>query len=250
MADNYLEKKYEEYRSGKASLGKKKITTPHKTRRVFVTDGINGIGNAIVKAFRRAGHRVAFCGNDEEAGKLMAEKTGTYFFHADRNDKEALGNCIKGLLANWGDLDIIIHNAEIGKSAPITETGVEDFETTLFANLRSVYIVSQQLALHRQSQNEANTYGRILNILPACPSSEESGNEGCAASGGGLLSLTRALAKSLARWNITVNSVTPGENAAYEEDIIRMCLYLCQEENRSINGENITIGGSLLKGIY
>lgn len=84
MADNYLEKKYEEYRSRKnagttTGYGKKKANTLHKTRRVFVTEGTGDLGRVIVKAFRRAGHRVAFGGMDEEAGKLLAEKTGTTF---------------------------------------------------------------------------------------------------------------------------------------------------------------------------
>ena len=66
MADNYLEKKYEEYKSrkeGHASrpYNSRKAASHHKTRRVFVTGGAEGIGKAIVKTFRSAGHRVAFC---------------------------------------------------------------------------------------------------------------------------------------------------------------------------------------------
>ena len=66
MADNYLEKKYEEYKSRKEGrtnhpYNGRKTTVIHKTRRVFVTGGAEGIGKAIVRAFRSAGHRVAFC---------------------------------------------------------------------------------------------------------------------------------------------------------------------------------------------
>ena len=63
MADNYLERRFEAYQAqknlGAKSIGKK--GTVQKTRRVFVTGGAGGIGKAIVKAFRSAGHRVAFC---------------------------------------------------------------------------------------------------------------------------------------------------------------------------------------------
>ena len=91
--------------------------------------------------------------------------------------------------------------------------------------------------------------------------------EGYAASKGGIYSLTHALAVSLSEWNIIVNSIAPGwiETNDYEslrledhaqhpskrvgkpEDIARACLFLCQEENDFINGENITIDGGMTK---
>ena len=95
----------------------------------------------------------------------------------------------------------------------------------------------------------------------------EPGSEGYAASKGGIYSLTHALALSLAKQHITVNSISPGwiQTQEYEllrpedhtqhpfdrvgkpEDIARMCLFLCQEENDFINGENITIDGGMTK---
>ncbi len=95
----------------------------------------------------------------------------------------------------------------------------------------------------------------------------EPGSEGYAASKGGIYSLTHALALSLAEWHITVNSISPGwiQTHDYEqlrvedhsqhpsgrvgrpEDIARMCLFLCQDENDFINGENITIDGGMTK---
>lgn len=241
MADNYLEKKYEELRSrkatgAKAGPGKKKTTGLHKTRRVFVTEGIKGIGPAIVKAFRLAGNRVAFCGTDEEAGKLIAEKTGTTFHHADAADKETFTNCIKKILQNWGDLDIIIHNATFcPRMVSVTETSVEDFDQIFYTDLRPLFIASHLLALHRRSLSEANPYGRI--ITATCHSAE-------------VQALTRSLAVSLAEWQITVNSITAEQSETKEEDVIRLCLYLCQEENKSLNGQNFIIDDGLTKGIY
>ena len=67
MADNYLENKYAEYQARKTSGTRTGHTTKtlHKTRRVFITGGAEGIGKAIVRAFRGAGHRVAFCDKNE-----------------------------------------------------------------------------------------------------------------------------------------------------------------------------------------
>ena len=95
----------------------------------------------------------------------------------------------------------------------------------------------------------------------------EPGTEAYAASKGGIYSLTHALALSLADLHITVNCISPGwiENYAYDslreedhrqhpsqrvgkpEDIARMCVFLCQEENDFINGESITIDGGMTK---
>ena len=71
MADNYLEKKYEQYQVRKTSGTRTSHNTKtlHKTRRVFITGGAEGIGKAIVRTFRGAGHRVAFCDKNEASGK-------------------------------------------------------------------------------------------------------------------------------------------------------------------------------------
>ena len=99
----------------------------------------------------------------------------------------------------------------------------------------------------------------------------EAGTEAYSASKGGIFSLTHALAVSLSKYHITVNSISPGwiENYHYDtlteadhrqhpslrvgkpDDIARMCLFLCNEKNDFINGENITIdGGMTRKMIY
>ena len=183
MADNYLEKKYEEYKSrkeGHASrpYNSRKAASHHKTRRVFVTGGAEGIGKAIVKTFRSAGHRVAFCDVGEAAGKETALQTGTSFFHVDVSDREALENCMQQIFEEWGDIDIVINNAGISCFSPITETSVEDFDRILSINLRPVFITSRRLAIHRQSQESPNPFGRIVNICSTRYLMSEPGSEG------------------------------------------------------------------------
>lgn len=269
MADNYLERRFEAYQArkntGLKSLGKK--GTVQKTRRVFVTGGAGGIGKVIVKAFRSAGHRVAFCDINEVAGKETALQTGTRFFHLDVSNKETLENCMQQLFSEWGDIDIIINNVGISCFSPITETEVEMFDHILSVNLRPVFITSRQLACHRKGLQTPSMFGRIINICSTRYLMSEAGSEGYAASKGGIYSLTHALALSLAPWHITVNSISPGwiqyENydmlraedhaqhpsgrVGKPEDIARMCLFLCHEENDFINGENMTIDGGMTK---
>ena len=100
MADNYLENKYAEYQARKTSGTRTGHTTKtlHKTRRVFITGGAEGIGKAIVRAFRGAGHRVAFCDKNETLGKETALQTGTQFHLVDVSDKTALEDCLRKII--------------------------------------------------------------------------------------------------------------------------------------------------------
>ena len=263
--------------------GKKKSTTVHPAesasctpmtsksapskRRVFITGGAEGIGKAIVEAFCLSGNQVAFCDINEIAGQETAKATGSIFHKVDVSDKDALESCMQRILSDWKDIDIIVNNVGISQFSSITETSVEDFDKILSINLRPVFITSRLLAIHRKEQSSPNPYGRIINICSTRYLMSEPGSEGYAASKGGIYSLTHALALSLSEWNITVNSIAPGWIQTHDydqlrpedhsqhpsrrvgkpEDIARMCLFLCGENNDFINGENITIDGGMTK---
>lgn len=289
MADNYIERQQEQYEARKAAwkqaqkYGKKKSTTVHPAesasctpmdskstpskRRVFITGGGEGIGKAIVEAFCLSGDLVAFCDINEIAGQETAKATGAKFHKVDVSDKDALESCMQRILSEWNDIDIIVNNVGISQFSSITETSVEDFDKILSINLRPVFITSRLLAIHRKEQSSPNPYGRIINICSTRYLMSEPGSEGYAASKGGIYSLTHALALSLSKWNITVNSIAPGWIQTHDydqlrsedhsqhpsrrvgkpEDIARMCLFLCEENNDFINGENITIDGGMTK---
>ena len=242
MADNYIERQYEQYEARKAAwekarkYGKKKTgithparteqpgqttTEPHHYKRVFVTGGANGIGKAIVEIFCKSGYRVAFCDKDGIAGKRTAEETGAIFHQVDISDKDMLEHCMQSIIEEWDDIDILINNAGISDFSPITETSIEDFDRILSINLRPVFITSRFIAIHRQSQTTSNPYGRIINICSTRYLMSESGSEGYAASKGGIYSLTHALALSLAQFHITVNSIAPGWIQPHEYDRLR-----------------------------
>ena len=263
--------------------GKKKSTTVHPTesasctpmtsksspskRRVFITGGAEGIGKAIVEAFCLSGDQVAFCDINEIAGQETAKATGSIFHKVDVSDKDALESCMQRILSEWNYIDIIVNNVGISQFSSITETSVEDFDKILSINLRPVFITSRLLAIHRKEQSSPNPYGRIINICSTRYLMSEPGSEGYATSKGGIYSLTHALALSLSEWNITVNSIAPGWVQTHDydqlrpedhsqhpsrrvgkpEDIARMCLFFCEENNDFINGENITIDGGMTK---
>ena len=93
MADNYLERKMEEHRNSGAAPKKKtpqvaghrqgEICIKFPPRRVLVTGGANGIGRAVVQAFRNADCIVDFIDSDRRNGQLTAQQTGARFIPAD-----------------------------------------------------------------------------------------------------------------------------------------------------------------------
>ena len=236
-------------------------------RRVFVTGAGHGIGRAIVEAFVEAGDKVAFCDIDTKRGEEVAQITGARFFAVDVCDKTALENTVQQLLDEWGDLDIIVNNVGIGGFEPITETSIENFERVINTNLRSAFITSRLLAIHRQKMGATNLYGRIVNICSTRYLQSETGSEAYAASKGGIWSLTHALAVSLAPYHITVNCIAPGWISVNEDEVIRpednafhlsgrvgkaediahTCLFLCDAKSDFINGQCITADGGVTK---
>ena len=120
MADNYIERQYEQYEARKAAWEKKCKQGKKKTisvklqpkdltdntiklpRKAFITGGADGIGRNIVKAFCNSQYQVAFCDKNEDLGIQTAKETGAIFYHADVSNKESLENCMHELFESGG----------------------------------------------------------------------------------------------------------------------------------------------------
>ena len=141
---------------------------------------------------------------------------------------------------------------------------MEDWKRVLDVNLTAVFELCQLAAKQFMAQESK---GKIITVASMLSFFGGYTVPAYAASKGGIYSLTHALALSLAQWHITVNSISPGwiETRDYEqlrpedhaqhpsgrvgkpEDIARLCLFICQEENDFMNGENVTIDGGMTK---
>ncbi|WP_295939936.1 SDR family oxidoreductase [uncultured Alistipes sp.] len=238
-----------------------------KDKIVFITGGAHGIGRGIVEAFRQAGAVVAFCDLNKKQAEQTARETGAVFYLADVSDAAALTGVLDAVCERFGDIDIVINNAGIGGFSPLAETSVEHFDRILAVNLRPVFITGQYMAARRNTPEGRARYGRILNIASTRWLQSEPGSEGYAASKGGIVSLTHALAISLSEYNITVNCISPGwiDNGSFgaisdrdrrqhpsgrvgvPADIARACLFLADPANDFIDGQNIVVDGGMTK---
>lgn len=238
-----------------------------KDKCVFITGGAHGIGRSIVEAFRKTGARVAFCDLDRTQGEAAARDTGAAFYPADVADAAALRGVFDAVCERFGEIGILVNNAGISEFSPLADTAAEQFDRILAVNLRPVFVTAQHMAARRNTPAGKRVYGRIINIASTRWLQSEPGSEAYAASKGGIVALTHALAVSFSEYNVTVNCISPGwiDNGNFGElterdrrqhpsgrvgvpgDIARACLFLADPANDFIDGQNLVIDGGMTK---
>ncbi len=234
-------------------------------RSLFITGGAHGIGEAIARLFIERGASVAIFDIDQQRTTALAKECGVLPYVGDAADAKSLELALEGAHEEMGGIDIIVNCVGVSRFKPLTEISIEEFDNIIDVNLRSAFVTSRWMAIKRKAEKER--YGRIINMSSTRHLQSEPHSEAYAASKGGIVSLTHALALSLAEYNITVNCISPGwidsasdksitaadhaqhpsRRVGVPDDIARMVLFLAAEENDFINGENITVDGGMTK---
>lgn len=248
-------------------------------RVVIVTGGAQGIGKGISLAFAKAGARVAVLDHDVQAlaeQELALQEIGaaSLCLCTDVADETAIAGAVTVIRDAWGRIDVLVNNAGIGDNRPLRERPTEAWDHVLAVNLRAPYLLTKycEAALRLASP------GVIINIASTRALMSEADTEPYAASKGGLLALTHALAVSLGP-DVRVNAISPGwievadwKKAAARQtphhrpedlaqhpvgrvgtphDIASACLFLASPEAGFITGAHFVIdGGMSIKMIY
>jgi NAD(P)-dependent dehydrogenase (short-subunit alcohol dehydrogenase family) len=231
---------------------------------VMVTGGAHGIGNEVAKTFLNQGCKVLITDIDETAGVNFAESSpDAFFIKADMSKANEILNVFSFIDTHWKTLDVLINNVGISIFKPLLELSVEEWDKVVNTNLRSAFICAQEFS----RRHSDGTYGRIINMASTRHLMSEPNGEAYAASKGGLVSLTHALAVSMQNRGMTVNCISPGwiHNGKPEEltetdkaqhlakrvgvagDIANLCLFLCQPGNDFITGQNFYVDGGMTK---
>jgi NAD(P)-dependent dehydrogenase (short-subunit alcohol dehydrogenase family) len=239
-----------------------------KDKVVLITGGAKGIGKEIAKAYAKEGARVIIADLDYEAGikaeeHYSAQGLDVVFYAIDLKKPDLIVTMFGFIMNKYGKIDILINNAGLSRFKSIYETTIEEWDEILNVNLRAIFVASKEFAIHMRNKGG----GRIVNISSTRYLMSEPGSEAYAASKGGIVSLTHALALSLSKDKITVNCISPGwiETRDYDglreidhkqhpsmrvgrpEDIANACLFLTSNHNDFINGQNIIIDGGMTK---
>jgi NAD(P)-dependent dehydrogenase (short-subunit alcohol dehydrogenase family) len=174
-----------------------------QNRIVLITGVSGGIGHATAKLFADNGWVVI--GVDRKEKDLKFPQNGLYI-QADISEKKDIETIYAKVSQFTSVLHAIINNAAVQISKPLIETSVEEWDMVMASNLRSTFIgVKLGHALLK-----AGGQGAIVNVSSVHAIATSVNISAYAASKGGLLALTRAMAIEFAPDNIRVNAVLPG----------------------------------------
>jgi acetoacetyl-CoA reductase len=176
-------------------------------RVAVVTGGTRGIGEAISKALKAAGYKVAasYAGNDEAANKFKAA-TGINVYKWDVSNYDACVAGLKQVEADLGPVEVLVNNAGITKDAPFHRMTPDQWYAVINTNLNSLFNMSRPL----WEGMRARKFGRIINISSINGQKGQFGQANYSASKAGDIGFTKALALEGARAGITVNAICPG----------------------------------------
>ncbi len=248
-----------------------------KAKRVIVTGGTSGFGEAIVKAFAAEGADVHFCGLiDAEGERVMADAKGlegsVHYHHADVREESSVSAFIHAATDVGELLDIAVNNAGISHTAArFADQDIAMVEDVLRTNVMGIWFAMR----HEIPVMLKRGHGAIVNTASIL---SRSGAEWMAAYGTSkhaVVGLTKSAALDYADHGIRINAVSPGpmltpmfERAladiggdmskfagglpkggpADPNDVAKTVLYLASEEAAYMNGANVIVDGGTSSG--
>ncbi len=178
----------------------------------LVTGASRGIGRAIAIELASQGSNVAINFKSRQDLALealwMIEEAGgrASVFRADVSDPDECSGLVERVVEEFGTIDILINNAGIWRASLVEDVEPKILEDILSTNLKSqFYLAARVVPFMKRSK-----WGRIVNISSVIGVTGFPGDTVYAASKAAAFGFTKALAKELVRWNITVNAVVPG----------------------------------------
>ena len=176
-------------------------------RTALVTGGTRGIGEAISRALKDAGYKVAanYAGNDE-AAKSFSDETGIPVFKWSVADYQACVDGIAEVEAVIGPIDVLVNNAGITRDAMFHRMTPEQWTEVINTNLNGVFNMTHPVWNGMRDRK----FGRVINISSINGQKGQAGQANYSAAKAGDLGITKALAQEGARAGITVNAICPG----------------------------------------
>jgi 2-hydroxycyclohexanecarboxyl-CoA dehydrogenase len=238
-----------------------------RDKTVLVTGGGGAIGGAICRRFAEEGAKVLVADKDEGSASKVAQSIHAQPLVFDISDYAAA----KRAVASYGEIHVLVNNAGWDRFQNFLDTDPAEWEQLIAANLRGPlnmhHLVLPQMA--------ARGAGRVVNISSDAARVGSSGESVYSACKGGILALTKTLARELARKGVTVNAVCPGptdtpilrgflgegeagqkvydalvraipqKRIGQPEDVPGIVAFLASDEAAYITGQVISVSGGL-----
>ncbi|MCD6413947.1 MAG: 3-oxoacyl-[acyl-carrier-protein] reductase [Elusimicrobia bacterium] len=235
-----------------------------------VTGGAQGIGFAISEKLASEGALVVIADIVSENAKnavASLEEKGyqSDFIVVDVSQTAEVQEKFKEVLDKYGHIDILINNAGITADRLLMRMNEDDWDKVLGINLKSVFNCAKAV-----SRAMLKTGGVIVNVASIIGQIGNAGQANYSASKGGVIALTKTLAKELAPKNVRVNAVAPGfiktamtdklsdevknqmlsaiplKRFGSPEDVANLVAFLCSNESAYITGQVIRVAGGMV----
>jgi 3-oxoacyl-[acyl-carrier protein] reductase len=167
----------------------------------LVTGGARGIGAAIGRKLMSEGHIVISC----DRSPSEANDSATENLEVDIANIDEFQEAVNATAATWGRLDVLVNNAGISRHQELDQVGESDWDEVMAINLKAPFFGVQAAAEHLRKSGR----GRVINIASELLHLGSPTLPHYTAAKGGLLALTRSLARALAP-EVLVNAVVPG----------------------------------------
>ena len=256
-----------------------------KDKIALITGASAGIGRAISIIFSQEGANVIINYNNNEKGasetlNIIEKKTynkKSFYCKADVSNSFEVKEMVNKSIEKFGKIDILVNNsginqARIDTSDNIIELSEKEWDRVIDVNLKGIFLTSKYVLPHMIKQNS----GSIINISSILGTSGWFNSASYCASKGGIITLTKEMAIDYGKYNIRVNSISPGftQTAMYDytlshntidseatvkfinslsvlnrtgkpEEIAQAALFLASSESSFITGINLLVDGGL-----
>jgi len=242
-----------------------------KGKAALVTGSARGIGKEIAAKFAKAGADVCVSDIDlataQDTAKEISAEYGVKAIAIAANvaNEEEVNELVKKFLEEFGKIDILVNNAGITKDGLVIDMKESDWDAVLDINLKSAFLCTKAAT---RPMLKARS-GRIINIASISGQIGLPGQANYSASKAGMIGLTKAVAKEVAKRGVTVNAIAPGfirtamtdklspevvkgyEDAipmkvlGLPEDIANSSLFLASDLASYVTGQVIAVNGGL-----
>ena len=242
-----------------------------KDKVAVVTGGGRGIGKEIALLFAKNGADLAICDVNADvlsAAQAEVEKTGRKAMTGavDVTKSDQVESFVQKTLDKFGKIDILINNAGITRDGLLVRMSESDWDMVLDVNLKGAFLCTKAVSKIMMKQRD----GKIVNIASIIGIMGNAGQANYAASKGGLIALTKTVAKELASRNIRANAIAPGfietdmtaklsEEVKSEmlkhiplgrlgtaQDVANLALFLVSDSSAYITGQVVQIDGGMV----
>lgn len=239
----------------------------------LITGASRGIGKGIAERFAKEGAHIAFsyASSEEKAKALEKELQDAYGIKAKGYRSNAAKfteaeELVNAVLADFGQLDILINNAGITRDTLLMRMSEEQWDEVIETNLKSAFNLTKAVLKPLLKQRS----GSIINMTSVVGVMGNAGQANYAASKAGMIGFTKSIAKELGSRNIRCNAVAPGfieteMTAALDEttlkgwtdaiplkrggtpdDVASACVFLGSDMSTYITGQTLQVDGGML----